>query len=197
MKILAVGAHPDDAEISCGGLLALKGGVIVALTSGVNGTRSEKTAEAESEAAAMVLGVSTVNLGLKELKYPEQILVHDLDDIIEMKGIDTVITHPLHDTNQEHAIAAQIALAAARRLNRVLFWEPIPPSGRCDFRPQIYVDYTDRADLKFRAIEAYASQIRRKGRNLANTREKLDEWRGQEMGVTFAEAYEVVRWQLC
>lgn len=82
-------------------------------------------------------------------------------------------------------------------MNRVLFWEPIPPSGRCEFRPQLYVDFSNVATTKYRAIGAYQSQIRRKGRNLVSTREKLDEWRGSEMGVGFAEAFEVVRWTLC
>ena len=62
LDVLAIGAHPDDAELGCGGTLALLAGQgrkvgILHLTRGEQGTRG--TAEerrAEAEAAARALG---------------------------------------------------------------------------------------------------------------------------------------------
>src|SRR5678816_2839736 len=65
IHILAVGAHPDDVEISCGGTLALAarqgyGVAILDLTRGelsTNGTVEERAAEADE--AARILGAAT------------------------------------------------------------------------------------------------------------------------------------------
>jgi len=68
MRILAVGAHPDDLEIICGGTLAklVRQGYrvgMIDLTSGEPTPRgSEETRRREAEAARQVLGVPVVNL---------------------------------------------------------------------------------------------------------------------------------------
>ena len=73
VDILAVGAHPDDVELTCGGSLikAAHSGyrtVILDLTRGEMGTRgTPETRVAEAEAAARVLGVSQrINAGLPD-----------------------------------------------------------------------------------------------------------------------------------
>ena len=64
VSVLAVMAHPDDAEISCGGLLLIEHNRgqrtgIIDLTAGEAGTRgSAAIRRAESEAAAQILGLS-------------------------------------------------------------------------------------------------------------------------------------------
>ena len=71
LDVIAVGAHPDDLEIICGGTLAVlvKQGYRVAmldLTSGEPTPRgSEEIRKQEAEAARQVLGVQLrINLGL-------------------------------------------------------------------------------------------------------------------------------------
>ncbi|MBA2623736.1 MAG: PIG-L family deacetylase [Chthoniobacterales bacterium] len=71
LRILAVGAHPDDLEFACGGILlseAARGGEIYLLVcsrgeSGSNGTAEER--EAEARAAAGILGaqIEFIDLG--------------------------------------------------------------------------------------------------------------------------------------
>lgn len=63
-EVLAIGAHPDDVELGCGGLLARLAAAgrivgVVDLTAGELGTRGDAAVrQAEAEAAAAVLGAS-------------------------------------------------------------------------------------------------------------------------------------------
>jgi LmbE family N-acetylglucosaminyl deacetylase len=191
-----IGAHPDDAELGAGGFLALKGGLIVSMTNGHNCTRDSKAAREEQEAAAEILGCDGVIINEMELYGPHKRLVSALDKVFREHKITGVITHPLEDTNQEHSICARAVLAAARRIDNVLFFEPMPPSGRCGFAPQMYLDISSVAEKKYDAIECYSSQLLRRGRNLRETRQCLDSWRGCEVGVFKAEAFGVLRWTL-
>jgi LmbE family N-acetylglucosaminyl deacetylase len=93
-------------------------------------------------------------------------------------------------------VAARAVIAAARRVDNLLFFEPMPPSGRCGFIPQLYVDITDQAETKSEALKCYATQIYRQGRDLVETRRRLDAWRGAEIGTEMAEAFRIhrLRW---
>ena len=71
--ILAIGAHPDDVELGCGGTIAKmvaagKTVAIVDLTRGELGTRgTDITRAAEAAEAAKILGVAArENLGMKD-----------------------------------------------------------------------------------------------------------------------------------
>ncbi|HNX49356.1 MAG TPA: PIG-L family deacetylase, partial [Thermoanaerobaculaceae bacterium] len=72
-EVLAVGAHPDDIELGCGGLLARLAAAgkvvgVVDLTAGELGTRGDVAGRrGEAEAAAQALGVAwRVCLGLPD-----------------------------------------------------------------------------------------------------------------------------------
>lgn len=194
-RVCAIVAHPDDAEINCGGWLAREGGLIVCLTNGGNHTRDAETAEHEQKCAAGVLGCDYFISPHTAISTHRR-TVEMVDRLLADFACEVVLTHPDRDTNQEHRAASEVALAAARRLDKVLFFEPVPPAGRFDFRPQFYVDISDTAERKYDAINAFTSQRQLKGRDVVNTRMKLDSWRGCEIDVEYAEAYEVVRWRL-
>ncbi|MEO6779011.1 MAG: PIG-L family deacetylase, partial [Gemmatimonadaceae bacterium] len=73
VDILAIAAHRDDVELTCGGALirsARQGHTtaIIDLTAGESGTRGSAALRGrESDAAAQILGVSErVNLGLPD-----------------------------------------------------------------------------------------------------------------------------------
>lgn len=191
--IAVIGAHPDDAEIGAGGWLAKEHGLIISMTNGNNCTRDSRVAADEQERAVMILGADTVNLDYNELVMVTQEMVSLLDNVFEHANIDTVITHSM-DTNQEHCITSRAVLAASRRIERVLFFEPIPPSRALSFQPQVYMDISEYTGKKNQAINQYGSQTYRQGRDLVATRAALDRWRGMEVGVEYAEAYQVIRW---
>ena len=195
--IAVICAHPDDAELGAGGLLALKGGIIISLTDGSNHTRDSEAARFEAGEASVILGVEHyLREHTPEMPLVTRDLVGWIDLILDKNKIDTVVTHHPQDGNQEHVLASQAAIAAARRLDNLIFMEPIPCSGRIYFKPQLYIDITDVTDKKYKAVGQYRSQIISKGRSLVDTRLKLDAWRGCELGVEYAEAFEVRRWKL-
>ena len=77
IDLLVLGAHPDDAEVHVGGILALAarnglGAAILDLTSGDLGTRgSAATRRAEAMAAAAILGVRRIILDLPDARFDE------------------------------------------------------------------------------------------------------------------------------
>ena len=86
VDLLAFGAHPDDAEISCGGLLAKAaaqgyGTAIVDLTRGEMGTRGDvATRQKEAEAAAKILKLTArYNLALPDCAIDRLGTPNDLD----------------------------------------------------------------------------------------------------------------------
>lgn len=73
VDILAIGAHPDDVELGCGGTLAKmisagKSVAVVDLTKGELGTRgTDETRKAEADESSRILGIShRENLGMKD-----------------------------------------------------------------------------------------------------------------------------------
>ena len=68
LDVLAVGAHPDDVELGCGGTLALLAAAgravgIVHLTSGEAGSRGDASVRRrEAAAAARELGAATLEV---------------------------------------------------------------------------------------------------------------------------------------
>ncbi len=195
--IAVIGAHPDDAELGAGGILGARGGLIVALTNGDNHTRCPQIAEKEQIRSAEILLCDYVICPHQTIAAVTHRIVSSLDRIFEEYGVNTVITHHPQDSNQEHAVTASAVIAASRRIDRVMFFEGIPPSGRIAFKPQMYFALTEVwAEKKYAAISEYHSQVIRRGRNLADTRKALDQWRGAELGVEYAEAFECLRWTL-
>ena len=78
VDVLAVGAHPDDVEVGCGGVLALcaRAGMRVAiadLTAGELGTKGTPALrEEEARRAAEILGINQKTLYNKLKEYGEE-----------------------------------------------------------------------------------------------------------------------------
>lgn len=211
LKILAVGAHGDDIELACGGTLAkaLEGGheVEMVLVTG-NGSsdhnnviiREEGLAEKEANAAAKVLGAPKLHiLGYRDTCVPYSAdLVAKLDKIIERFEPDIIFTHFVFDTHQDHIRTAHSTISAARRQNTIFLYEPINPSGQgyVPFRPQIYVDITQTIDKKVDSLKAHQSQYNKYTGKWIEAVVARAQFRGFEMGVDYAECFEVVRSEL-
>ena len=121
VDVLAVGAHPDDVELGCGGtLLALKARghrfAIVDCTAGEKGSRGDAaTRAAEAKAAAESLGAS----GRACLGLPDTALA-DTDGAVRLMVEEIrkwrpklVIGHDGGDRHPDHAAAARIVRRAA------------------------------------------------------------------------------------
>lgn len=208
MNIIAVGAHLDDIELACGGVLAraVKNGhkvkmVVMTDSSAVNfdGTvlRTKEEAFKEGKAAAEKLGVSDLvilDFPNKDVPYGSS-TVEALDKIMSEFRPDYVFTHWVFDTHQDHRNTAQATISAARYLGNILMYEPIPPSGRSylPFKAQVYFDISDSIDDKLEALKEHKSQHAKYGENWMEAVEGRARIRGFENGCKYAEVFELVR----
>lgn len=123
MKVLAIGAHPDDVEIGCGGALLAhrKAGddLTVLVMSDGNDGRGSNCRVGEQEDAASLLGAELLWGGFQDGSVPEG---KESIDVIEMalarSGADIVYTHSLADTHQDHRATAAAAVGASRKVAR-------------------------------------------------------------------------------
>src|SRR5438094_7772695 len=114
MRVLAIGAHPDDLEILCGGTLARFAGrgdavTMLVMTDGSAGHAEIGAAELavirerEARAAAAVIGAEFVWLGL-----PDEFVVNDeptrvrLLNAIRGAQPDLILTHAREDYHPDH-----------------------------------------------------------------------------------------------
>lgn len=213
-RILAIGGHSDDLEISVGGTLAKllsMGSDVCAVIATNSFSRNYKgdviyresiEAQKETSAAMNKLGVSNViHLQKQAGEFAfDRNSVDSFDEIIENHRPTILLTHYSFDTHQDHFFVSRASIAAARRINNILMYEPFPPSGRSyvQFKPQLYVDITDYFTAKMIAIEEHKSQIAKAtyGNSWLHGLEARAEYRGYESGVRYAEAFEVVRLKL-
>ncbi len=179
VDLLAVMAHPDDAELLCGGTLAraVDAGYAVGvldLSAGESGTWGSTPERAqEAERAASILGLSArVNAGLKDsalVNTPETRLV--VAQHLRTLRPRTVILHwPEHGRHPDHRVASQLAYDACfvAGLGRApLDQEPHRPhkilyamSYREEpVRPSFVVDITAQIERKLDAIFAFGTQF--------------------------------------
>lgn len=210
-RIVAVGAHLDDIEIGCGGMLARASAAgaevhMLVLSSSAytdyQGTewRSGANAEAEGRAAAAVLGVQSLEIldfPTKDVPY-DSTTVEALNRHFDRIQPDLIVTHWPHDTHQAHRATAMATLSAARHFRSILMYEPIFPSGRSyeAFHPQVYVSIDDYLQVKERALQAHKSQWEKYGDMWLEAVKARSRLRGYDIGRTHAEAFEVVRYEL-
>ena len=211
LTILAIGAHGDDIELACGGTLAKavnnRHEVIMVLVTGHASNdhnnmkiRAQGAAQQEAKAAAKILGVSKLHiLGYQDTCVPYSVeLISKLDDIITDCKPDIIFTHFVFDTHQDHIRTAHSTIAAARRQNTILLYEPINPSGQgyVPFRPQVYMDISQTIDTKINSLKAHKSQYEKYTETWIEAVVARAKFRGFEMGVDYAECFEVVRAEL-
>lgn len=213
MKILAVGAHLDDIEISAGGLLAdavLSGHevVMIAMSESENTdidgnmVRSREVAIREGNEAATILGVERLEIfdfSNKDMPYDSS-SVGAIERVLIDLQPDIIVSHWPHDTHQAHRATGLASISAARRKNRLMMFEPMAPSGRSyeAFRPQMYHAVSEEGRRrKNDALRAHASEYERLGRDTwVGAVDARGVHRGFEIGTPYAEAFEVVRWEL-
>lgn len=181
LDILAIGAHPDDIELSCGGTIlshvaqGCKVG-IVDLTRGELGTRgSIESRMAEAAEAARIMGVSVrENAG-----FADGFFVNDKEHQLELiKYIrkyqpDIILANAIHDRHPDHARAAQLTEDAVflsglakveTRLNGEIQKAYRPRAvyhyiQSLDISPNFAVDVSPFFDKKIEAVRAYKTQF--------------------------------------
>ena len=221
MRILAVGAHPDDIEILCGGTLAKysKNGhkVFMAfLCSGCLGGKDIKPEELaqirarEAANSAKIIGAGSLGPIAGDLDlYPTREMRTKVVDIIRQAKPDLIITHSTEDYMPDHVITGQIVFDAAFTATLPLYGtsypahEKITPIYQMDtvtgmrFDPEVYVDITDFYETKKKMFLSHESQYKwiqgHHQSDPSNLIERMAGFRGLQCGVVYAEAFRKVK----
>jgi LmbE family N-acetylglucosaminyl deacetylase len=161
LSVLAIGAHPDDIELGCGGALLAHVAAgdrvtMLVVTGGENGPGDGARHEEQGRAAQMI-GARLVWGGLRDCEVtPDAATVRVIEQVIESTRADLVYVHAPEDSHQDHRAVAAATLGAARRLSRVLHYQS--PST-LSFSPTVFVDVTAYLSGKVAALSAHASQV--------------------------------------
>lgn len=178
VDVLAIAAHRDDVELTCGGTLLKTAALghttaVIDLTEGESGTRGTADVRAaEAARAGEILGLSArINLG-----FPDAAVVNTPDTrAILAKAIRQfrpriVIAPSMNGRHPDHRATAELVrdacfIAGLRKI------EPSVPAHRprkvihcLSFRedylkPTFVVDISDVFERKLEAVRAYASQF--------------------------------------
>lgn len=164
MRVLALGAHPDDLEILVWGSLcawaAMGAELTLAIaTDGARGGTDPALAtirRAEAEAAAATLGTRPRFLDFPDgALLPDATLVGALRELVAETAPDLVLTHAPNCYHADHrALAAAVCQA-------VSFAAPVLQAdtlGGTGFAPTHWIDVTAHFPAKLAAIRAHASQ---------------------------------------
>jgi bacillithiol biosynthesis deacetylase BshB1 len=179
VDFMALGAHPDDVELGCGGTLlklaALgRKGVIVDLTDAAMGTRGTPEIRArEAAAAAGALGAPRLNLGLPDgrLADGEEAQARVIQAIRAWRP-KVLITHFPSEEHPDHEAAARIVKSASFKAGLAKYpavGAPHRPGRLFHFigmeahEPSFCVDITPFWQAKLAAIRCYASQFHHPG----------------------------------
>ncbi len=179
LDVLVVAAHPDDAEISCGGtiLRLVDAGArvgVLDVTRGEMGTRGTKEGrDAEAVAATQVLGLAWRG----NLEQPDGRVQVTVEAREKLAGLfrelapDLVFSHHLSDPHPDHEASARLAkeawyLSGLKRLAHDAGGAPARRPAQLahflshtPFEPTFVVDIESVWERKREAVLAYASQL--------------------------------------
>jgi LmbE family N-acetylglucosaminyl deacetylase len=184
MNVLAVGCHPDDLEIGCGGTIAryARENHKVFMCIAANGNAGHKIIEPgelaairlkEAEASAKVLGAELLTIGAGDLlvnNYDEE-TVDKMIDVIRYAKPDVIITHNPQDYMRDHVQTSELVFNASfgasitHRKTAYAVFDAIPPMYYMDtlagmgFIPTEYVDISGVLEQKLDALACHGSQI--------------------------------------
>jgi bacillithiol biosynthesis deacetylase BshB1 len=181
LDVLVFAAHPDDAELGCGGTLAKHVAVghkvgIVDLTRGELGTRGTPEIRAkEAENASRILGLAIrENLGLADGFFQND-EHHQKAVIAAIRRYkpELVITNAIYDRHSDHGRAAQLVADSCflSGLAKIITSDkgenqfPWRPKAVYHFiqaqliKPDVVVDITDYWEKKVASYMAYESQV--------------------------------------
>jgi len=179
LDLLVVAAHPDDAEISVGGVIlsSVAAGRRVGVLELTNGEPTPRgTVErraAETAAATEVLGVTwRGNLGLPNRSLQADLPARQqLAEVFRLTRPAVILAPYWEDAHPDHVAASQLVDDARfwSKLSKTemvgeRFWPPrlyyyFSIHLRIHPRPSFVFDISDCIDAKMRAISCYQSQV--------------------------------------
>jgi len=218
VRVLAVGAHPDDLEILCGGTIArfVADGHSVVMCHATRGDRgsfvhsSEEIAgirDGEARRAAEIAGAEHETLGLSDGEVnagdPDQRRL--VADLVRRAKPDVILTHSPGDYMVDHNEISKLVFDASFLATLPLYETDSPPhplvtaiyyfetvSG-LGFSPTEFVDVSDYIEAKVAMLEAHESQLTwlrdHDGVDIVDQMKTATRFRGLQCGVAYAEGF--------
>lgn len=196
--VLAVGAHPDDIELGSGGTIykAVQAGAsVIALYLTRGGKITDTNVRMRESTEAMnVLGVKEIYFeNFPDTEIPDSFeAINCLEQYALKYQPDIVLTHSINDTHQDHRRVAWLAMSSFRNIPKVLAFET-PRVRPAAFLPTYFVNITGCVDKKWEALKCHVSQNEKRYLAYEST-VNLASFRGSQVGVAAAEAFEIVKY---
>jgi len=217
MTVLALGAHPDDLELLCGGTLAKyaqRGDKVYmcSLTNGNMGHPQYKPADMarvrkkEMETSASLIGAEVIWLDVDDemsvISLEARLMV---TDVLRMTKPDVVITHYDQDYHVDHRNASQLVFEAAPLacVHNIVTQYPVLDKqvliyymdtlGAINFLPTEYVDISDTIETKQNMFRCHVSQdewmLKATGFDMHEVIDAVARVRGYAAGCKYAEGF--------
>lgn len=181
LDILAIGAHPDDVELSCSATIAKevdkgKQVGILDLTKGELGTRgTSEIREEEAKAAAKILGVAV----RENLEFSDGFFINNVAHQLEIIKVlrkyrpEIVLCNAVDDRHIDHGKGAKLVsdacfLSGLRKIETIYngnsqeAWRPRHVFHYIQWKnltPDVVVDVSGYMDKKLASVKAYRSQF--------------------------------------
>jgi LmbE family N-acetylglucosaminyl deacetylase len=202
-RILVLAPHTDDGELGLGGSIAkycAEGKEVFyaafstcrrSLPAGFEPDALEK----EMREATKVLGVKEQNIivfdfDVRVFKEVRQEILEELVKLKKQINPDMVFVPSPNDIHQDHQVISEEGLRAFKQttvLGYEMPWNNLAFQTSCFIRLQ-----EEHVEKKVRALEKYKSQLHRDYLN-ENFIRSLATTRGVQIGVKYAEAFEIIR----
>ena len=212
LDFLVIGAHPDDAEIGCGGTIAhyKKRGKKVGILDLSNGEPTpfgtvEKRME-EAKAASDILGLDVrITLDM-ENRYIENTIENrkKVAEVIRKYKPNILITHPSNDWHPDHVACHQI-VNAAKFHAKLTTTESKYPEHYPEYvfyfdhshikdknrKPDFLIDISDSLEDKINSLKAYKTQFveNKKHLRIFDYIKERAGYLGYQVGVKYAEGF--------
>ena len=198
MKILIVGAHPDDYELGMAGTIKkhthLGDEVYSVIMSNGEVIGNSKKRILEAKKSATFLGIKKIYfLNFKDTEISSGIeSIQEIEKIIKEHKISRIYTHSLRDTHQDHRNTCMATLSAGRAVPQILFFES--PSSDFNFSPTFFIDITSFFKYKIKSLKFYKSLFNLEKRYLEIEAIKSSSYfRGYQSNLKNAESFEVFK----
>ena len=219
MKILAVGAHPDDLEILCAGTLAkyaLRGDEVTmaVATNGEVGSATLSKEEIasvrqrEAQASADVIGAKLV-----WMNYPDEFLFSTVEtrlaflNMVRAVRPDVILTHAPADYHPDHRATGEIVWdirvmttvpniqtenPPCEKIPEIYYFDTV---AGINFIPEYYVDISECFTTKQKMLACHRSQEgwlqNQYQMDYMQFIDRISGYRGLQCGARYAECFQV------
>lgn len=202
--VLAIGARPDDIELGCSGTLLRHVNnkdkiYLLILTKGEASGDPDIRTEECYKSAEILCAEKIFFGGLSDTKIKDDVCtINVIENIIDQTKPDIIYSHSYKDTHQDHRNTSYATLSAGRRVKKILMYES--PTSFIEFSPHVYIDIKESFEEKKNILRIFSSQSDKSWWSMGNKAnmaiEGLAFYRGFQVGMEVAEAFEVARFAI-